>query len=306
MSIVRGIDSDNYDGPVPASHYKRLYDEYAVRFNILGLEARQPYVEAQKQASAEAGLWVPFGYKFLYWVPTDLENMKQACRSQLPIAIDCERTTNWEPGRVLNRILQAREALLAEGLYWGIYTGKPWWQQYTGDAPIPEGDSLWHASWPYGEGILPPPTYLPESDYSVKPALFYLPDMIGVGPYGGRHYAQCWQYANVCYLDDLGEWDFDMNAMWMDGAAPPSPPPEQPVGSFFAGDIHGGLEKRPGQVVLWNDGKPVFAWGDPEGEGIGRIAKRFGERWEWLRRVPNEYPQHLGARDAYWDEAEGD
>lgn len=282
---------------MPATHYRRLYDEFAVRFNILGLEAQMPFVEAQKQASIQAGLEVPFGYKFLYWQPSDLERMKQACGAQLPIAIDCEHRTNWEPGRVLERIHEAKKLLRQEGLYWGIYTGRWWWHPQTLNSEDFKDDPWWHASYPFGLGVLPPVDFLPTR--------FDLDGIPGVGAYGGKTTCDVWQYANTCYLDELGDWDFDMNAMWVP-TAPPPPAPEQPVGTFFAGDINGGLEKRPGQVVLWNEGKPMFSWGDPEGEGIGRIAKRFGDEWAWLRRYGTAISAEPGHFDAYWSAEEGD
>lgn len=225
MPIVRGIDSDNYDGPVPASHYKRLYDEFGVRFNILGLEAQMPYVQAQKQASIEAGLWVPGGYKFLYWVPSDIERMKQACAAQLKIAIDVEYPTNWATGRVVERINQAKDVLIHEGLYGGIYSGLGPWTELTGNDPSFAGDGWWHASWPFGKGVLPPADYLPPASHE-SPNWFDLQAPPAPGPYAGRRYFDIWQYANTCYLDELGEWDFDLNAMWMDDPAPPQPPPE--------------------------------------------------------------------------------
>ena len=45
MAQVRGIDSDNYDGVVPESHFRMLHDTRDVRFNIIGLEARMPFAD---------------------------------------------------------------------------------------------------------------------------------------------------------------------------------------------------------------------------------------------------------------------
>lgn len=211
MTLVRGIDSDNYDGPVAATHYQMLRENYGMRFNILGLEAQQPYVQHQLQASAEAGLDVPFCYKFLYWSPSDLERMAQACRWQKPIAIDCEYSTNWPPERVVERIHQAKELLLREGLYWGIYTGSWWWRPKTGDSQAFAGDRLWHAQYSWGDGVLPPLEAPPD-------------DGLVLGdPYGGWHHPACWQYANTCYGDDLGDWDFDMNYLVVPDEPPPPP-----------------------------------------------------------------------------------
>lgn len=243
--IIRGIDSDNYDGPVPGGHYRRLHDEFAARFNILGLEAGMPYVTQQRVASLDAGLDVPFGYKFLYWQPSDLERMKQACAAQLPIAIDCEHPTNWGAGQVEERILQAKDLLLLEGLYWGIYTGRPWWQQHTNDSIFLDRDRWWHASYPFGDK---PPTNLPPVEYpfdrigdeQLRYAL-----MPGIKNYGGHDRCEVWQYANTCYLDELGEWDFDMNVMWVPDAPEPGRPLDVDeelrkligVGSRIEGDL---------------------------------------------------------------------
>jgi len=80
------------------------------------------------------------------------------------------------------------------------------------------------------------------------------------------------------------------------------------TGRFAYGDQQNGLELRQSQQVLWINGVEVLSIGDPEGEGLGRIAKNFGkegdpdpfapDRWYWLRKSEND--------EAYWTDEEGD
>lgn len=211
--MIRGIDTDNYDGNVPLEHFEMLRRDYDVRFNIIGLEARMPYANQQREACGAAGIVVPFAYKFLYWYDNDLERMKDACRFGEPIAIDCEYDVppGWTPDRVVERIDAARALLVSEGLYWGIYTGEWWWKPQTRNSTAFSADRLWHAAYPFGNR-LPPKDYLP-------------PDPIVVD-YGGWTVANVHQYANNCYGDNVGPWAFDMNAA---DEAILGPPPEPPV-----------------------------------------------------------------------------
>lgn len=195
--IQRGIDTDNYDGDIPVSHFQRLHDRYAVRFNIIGLEARTPFAQAQRDNCEAAGIVVPFTYKFLYWTDDDLERMRAAAGFGLPVAIDCEAATSWSATRVLERIALAKEVLVREGRYWGIYTGAWWWPGNTADSHLFSGDRLWHAAYPYGPGVLPPESYLPDLNTNVV--------------YGGWGRPTIHQYADACYED--ASWHLDMNAM---------------------------------------------------------------------------------------------
>ena len=208
MVMIRGTDSDNYDGIVPIEHFEKLRTQYGVRFNIIGLEARMPYAYQQREACELAGIDVPFAYKFLYWQTNDLERLREACGFGKPIALDCEYGTNWDPDRIVTRIHEARDLLLSEGLYWGIYTGSWWWPK-TGDTHDFATDRLWHAAYPFGNGL---------------PPLHYLPTSLDVD-YGGWVRATVQQYANNCYED--GPWAFDLNAM-EEVVLPPPPPPPPP------------------------------------------------------------------------------
>lgn len=210
MGMIRGIDTDNYDGNVPLEHFEMLRRDYDVRFNIIGLEARMPYANQQREACGAAGIVVPFAYKFLYWSGNDLDRMKDACRFGAPIAIDCEYDVppGWGPERVVERIDAARQILVAEGLYWGIYTGEWWWVPQTRNWTGFAGDNLWHAAYPFGNR-LPPQAWLPP-DLNVD--------------YGGWTQASVHQYANKCYEDDAGPWDFDLNAADEAVIFPPPPP----------------------------------------------------------------------------------
>lgn len=77
---------------------------------------------------------------------------------------------------------------------------------------------------------------------------------------------------------------------------------------FADGDQQNGLERRQSQRVVWLGGVEVLSIGDPEGAGLGRLAKNFGKEgnpdpfaadaWYWLRKAPD------GA--AYWSTEEGD
>lgn len=194
---MRGIDTDNYDGDIPVAHFQRLHDVYGVRFNIIGLEAMEPYAASQAANSLAAGIAVPLHYKFLYWRDDDLERMKRASGFGRPVAIDCE-TGNGMPGgpaATVERILQARDVLKAEGQYWGIYTGQWWWPENTGNSQAFASDPLWHAAYPFGGGNLPPQLYIP-TDFSVG--------------YGGWTRATVFQYADTCYED--ASWHLDLNA----------------------------------------------------------------------------------------------
>lgn len=195
---MRGIDTDNYDGDIPFEHFTMLHDDYGVRFNIIGLEAGTPYAQSQRARSNAAGIETPLAYKFLYWTPDDLERMKRAAGFGLPIAIDCEYGGGMPggPDATVERIADARELLKSEGLYWGIYTGAWWWPGMTRNSTLFAGDPLWHGAYPYGAGKLPPIDYRP-TDFRVA--------------YGGWTEATIWQYADVCYGDELGPWALDLN-----------------------------------------------------------------------------------------------
>lgn len=263
--MIRGGDSDNYDGPVPETHFKRLYDVYAMRFNIIGLEALMPYAQQQRDACEGAGMFVPFTYKFLYWTPTDLDRMKQAAGFGLPVAIDCEFGTNWEPGRVLERIHQAKDVLMAEGRYWGIYTGEWWWVPKTANSADFKDDPLWHAAYPFGQGVVPPSTFLP-------------PTLALSRPYGGWMSSTVYQYADACYEDNAGDWDFDMNAM----AEPLPPAAVDPTLELKARDFHG--DAWIGNFrVIYNQGVPVMRYGASDNSSPGRVSRNRGGVWYWDR-----------------------
>lgn len=52
--------------------------------------------------------------------------------------------------------------------------------------------------------------------------------------------------------------------------------------AFICGDKNGGIEKRGHQLVIWNEGVPIFVFGNEEGSLAGQIAKNFGGRFHWL------------------------
>lgn len=250
MIVVRGIDSDNYDGDVPQSHFQKLHDQYGVRFNIIGLEAQMPYAQSQRINCEAAGIVVPFAYKFLYWRDDDLERMKQAAGFGKPVAIDCEATVpGWGKAQVIDRISQAKELLIREGLYWGIYTGEWWWPGNTGDYTGFKDDRLWHAAYPFNKPnqppVLPSQSFLPTEPFKVN--------------YGGWTQATVHQYADICYEDGAGGWDFDMNAAdesILGGSA---------VRDWLYGDETAGMEVVGLQMFEWHRGVVINKIGDEAG-----------------------------------------
>lgn len=204
---MRGIDTDNYDGAIPVGHFEMLHRDYGIDFNIIGLEALMPFAQSQRESCEAAGIAVPLAYKFLYWTDNDLDRMARACAFGKPIAIDCEYGNGMAAGKAatVERIAQARELLIREGLYWGIYTGAWWWPGATGNSRDFAGDKLWHAAYPFGAQVLPPPDYV-HQNFAVN--------------YGGWTEATIWQYADVCYGDEAGPWALDLNE-WNPARMPP-------------------------------------------------------------------------------------
>lgn len=148
VQMLRGVDTDNYDGPIPESHFRRLHDEYGIVFNIIGLEVQRPYAKAQQQAGYAAGVDNPFCYKFLYGANNDLERMKEAAGFGKPIAIDVEAELNLGVPGNIQRIHEAKDLLIAEGLYWGIYSSPNFWQEKTNNCMDFAGDYCWTATYP--------------------------------------------------------------------------------------------------------------------------------------------------------------
>ncbi len=218
MTVLRGTDSDNYDGDIPTAHWQKLHDQYGVRFNIVGLEAGMPFAAAQRDRALQAGIDTPFAYKLLYWTQNDLERLKAAAGFGKTIALDCEWQQGMQQGwgATIERIHQAKDLLMAEGLYWGIYTGSWWWVPNTGNCLDFKGDHLWNAHYSFGDGVVPPVDWLP-SDFTVD--------------YGGWTKAEVYQYADACYED--GPWHLDLNAY-----EEPVPPPFEPA-TIFINEVDG-------------------------------------------------------------------
>lgn len=266
--LVRGIDTDNYDGPVSQDRFNALALFHDVKFNIIGLEAGTPYARVQEQGTLGAGMTIPCTYKFPYWVDSDLERMKIAAGFGYEVAIDCEYEKGMAGGvsATIERISKCRDVLRAEGRYWGIYTGEWWWGPYTGNSQLFKDDRLWHAAYPFGNK-LPPEDYMPTLD---------------VG-YGGWTKATIRQYADTCY----GEPSFDMNAMEI---ADPTHDSTLDIMPGLNGMVtHGAYQ------ILYNSGVPIWRYG---GVTPGATAKNFGGRWVWLR--------NSGTGQTYWSTEEGD
>lgn len=244
MTIVLGIDTDNYDGDISVARFQHLYS-LGVRFNIIGLEAGEPYAKAQWQNSVAGGLNVPFAYKFLYWRDDDLDRMKQAAQFGLPIAIDVEYENGMAGGlaATVQRIADARQILIDAGVYWGIYSSQSEWQRLTGNSQAFAGDKCWTANYPYK--AIPPVGYLP--DFNSFPA------------FGGM-VGKVWQFSDQCY----DEPTFDMNAMEEYG----------PVNLNADGSQR--LVSEGEYIVLYNQNIPIKRWG---GETPGQEQKDFGGVW---------------------------
>lgn len=88
--------------------------------------------------------------------------------------------------------------------------------------------------------------------------------------------------------------------------------PVAPSRVWAYGNEQNGLELARNQQVVWIGGVPVFAIGDPEGEGLGRIAKNFGKLdgqdmpdvWLWLLRSARL--DNGSGLAAIWSDVEGD
>ncbi|HEY8766066.1 MAG TPA: hypothetical protein VIP09_02190 [Dehalococcoidia bacterium] len=272
--LLNGIDTDNYDGAVSVARFRSLYDNHAVRFNIIGLEAGMPFAAVQRDNSLAAGLTAPFAYKFPYWEPDDVERMKRAAGFGLPVSIDVEYGNGMPGGwgQTVQRIQECKDVLLAEGRYWGIYSSPSEWERLTGGSMAFAGDNGWSATYPYKN--LPPKGFLP--DFTQFPA------------FGGT-LSIVWQYADQCY----DEPSFDMNAMEV---ADVPTPVQLPNGWAVEGN----------QIIARNaNGLAVVAIGDFEGQFPGRVAKLFGDTWWWLRKAPQTDPAHNMAA-AYWTLEAGD
>lgn len=201
---VRGIDTDNYDGNIPVEHFDLLHRKYDVDFNIIGLERPDlPFQEQQAVNSLGAGLAIPLCYKFLYWRDSDIENMKRAAGFGFPIAVDVEFGDGMPggPEATVERIAEAKYTLLREGLYWGQYSNKYIWDRLTGGSMAFAGDRGWAAGYPFGEGRVPPTSWLPDFDTFTR--------------FGGTK-LEIIQYADACYED--GPWHLDLNCMLVQDA----------------------------------------------------------------------------------------
>lgn len=201
---MRGIDTDNYDGPVTIARFEALRDQHAVGFNIVGCQVGSDgnnYTRGQIRNSRAAGLWVPATYDFLFYAgETDqdsLERMKHAAGFGEPVAPDIEGASH--PGGhagMVNLMMQAKDLLKREGLWWGWYSSTEEWDRLTGGTLAFAGDRGWTAAYPFStatKAVLPPEGYMP--DFRAFPGF-------------GQTLPIVWQYANICY----GEPGFDMNA----------------------------------------------------------------------------------------------
>lgn len=216
--LARAIDTDNYDGPVAIEDFQDLHDNSGVMEAIVGCQVGRDganYTEIQRDNARAGGLVVRFHYDFLYWANGDLERMKAAAGFGLPVYIDEETVApGWSSGQIVERIAQAKDVLIAEGLFGGHYTNPGWWQTWTGNSQLFAGDPLWLATWPYGNGVLPPIDFLPN----------LIPGSVSIG----GMILQMQQYADVCYAVSNPKTrppgNFDLNVVSLPDPAPPAPP----------------------------------------------------------------------------------
>jgi hypothetical protein len=200
----RGIDTDNWDGPVSTGRFQTLHDLWEVRFNIVGCQVgddQRNYTPQQIVSSEQAGLEVPFVYDFMHYAgktdAEDLERMKHAAGFGRPVAPDVEGDAHAGGHLGMIQLLaEAKHQLEREGLFWGWYSSPPEWARLTGGTLAFAGDRGWTAAYPFSsatQAVLPPADYMP--DFAHAPAF-------------GQTLPIVWQYANICY----GEPNFDMNA----------------------------------------------------------------------------------------------
>jgi hypothetical protein len=269
--MIRGIDTDNYDGIIPVSHFQKLHDVYGVRFNIIGLEARMPFAKQQQDAGYAAGIDNPFAYKFPYWTEgngpnSDLERFKEVCAFGKPIAPDIE----YEPGLPgggganVERMHQIKDLLLREGLFWGWYSSPEMWRRLTNNTLDFAGDKGWSASYPFAR--------LNEAVPTVPP-IDYMPSFDHFPSFGGT-VNEIWQYANACFED--GPWHLDLNAYQGEIARPKL----EPV--WLYGDKRAGRDVLGNQQRDWNNFVITDIHGDEAGIAPGRWMHNNNDTWEQL------------------------
>lgn len=274
MSQVRGVDTDNYDGPVSVERFKNLHDNHAVVFNIVGCQIGSDganYTEIQTTNSRAAGIFVPFHYEFLYWTDkdSDLERLKRAAGFGLPVLVDCEtEKVGWIPDQFVERIHEGKDALISEGQYGGIYTGGWWWPSHTRNCTDFSTDYLWAANYVFKEGTIPPENFVV--------------DLSTFASFGGWSVPTIWQYSDQCY----DEPTFDMS---------------------FAEEIivKDGWVKEGHAWTLYNEGTPIERRGSIDGSGTpGQISKNFGGTWYYL--VHGESPDGGHTSPAIFSDTSGD
>jgi len=93
------------------------------------------------------------GYVWAYWGVDALEHINSALDVAPPgsnlkmIWIDCEDDAGAAPGTVGPWLVTAREIIEARGYRMGIYTGRYWWQDKTGNSEVFADLPLWLADY---------------------------------------------------------------------------------------------------------------------------------------------------------------
>ncbi len=175
-------DWSNYTGvPTPAK-IRGLMD---AGWDGVILGTQMPAITRQQYfACAAEGFHVDSLYLFTYWDTEDIRRINEALslaeQFNLSVWLDCEWTKTGYPGAgtwapppdVIIKLIDYYKGMLG-ARYAGIYTGKWWWEPYTGNTTEFSGDPLWHAAYQAAQ-----------------------PDFDDFLPYGGWTRPNIWQYSS--------------------------------------------------------------------------------------------------------------
>lgn len=221
-------------------------------------------------------------YVYLYWglspwgqTPLDRTQaaLKRAGGRVSRLWLDAEDISN--PFRA-DQLAECVAFLEREGMATGIYTGRWFWEPHTGNNLDFRHLPLWHAEY-LTTNILAEPERMKAVDFGAFQS------------YGGWARPAIWQFQGTASL--CGH-SVDLNAVDDVVVTPPAPAPP-PVA-----ELANGPRKEGNFVVMYNDGVAVMRWGSTDGRYPGRISKRFGDEYLWLR--------HDDRLLAYWSREEGD
>lgn len=200
--IRYGIDLSNYSG-VP-SHQDLVYlREHGIEWAILGTQVDSfgnNYTIQQAEACGAALIHVIGVYEVVYFDEDDDWRFHHAKSFGLPVWVDCEVDVGGlSPSQVVQH-LQYVVSLLGNQ-YAGIYTGRWWWEPFTGNSTAFAYSPLWIADW--------------RQSFSFDSFV----------PMGGWTRPVLWQYAN----HGLNSINCDLNAWeYVPAQGNPTPPLPDP------------------------------------------------------------------------------